>query len=297
MDKEVVILKPAELILKSKGVRKQFEQRLLFNVKDCLKRSEIDFDQIIRSQARYFIYTPEADDVAEAVKNIFGIVNICAAAQVGAKISAIKSAMLDLAQELVVSSKNSFGVRATAVNSDFKARDIEVEVGAYIQQMTKSKVNLTKPTFWLRVEVVNHKAFIYSEIIRGLGGLPLGTGGKVVVLMSENKQDVLAAWMMMRRGAEVVPLHIRDDEKKLVQFQNNAKILLKFAWGSRIKPLSIKGVHKDRREIEAKAHELKAKAIIMASETPKMLHCDLPVFEPLIGLSKKELKELSKIVY
>jgi tRNA uracil 4-sulfurtransferase len=296
MEYEVVIIKPAELILKSKGVRSQFEKRLLFNVKDCLKRKEIDYDNIIHGQARYLIYTPEPHEVLKVVKDIFGIANIVAAAEVGAKISAIKGGILDLAEELHLKSTDSFGIRANIVNNDLRSRDVEREVGAFIQQKTKAKVNLTKPKFWLRVEVVQNKAFIYSEIVQGLGGLPLGTGGKVISLISEKEQDILASWMMMRRGAEIIPLHIRDGEKELVKFQKNVKKLERFAWGSRIKPISIKGVHKDRREIEAKAQELGAKAIIMASTEPKLLRCNLPVFEPLVGLDKKELKALSKLV-
>ncbi|MBT7062524.1 hypothetical protein HN924_00985 [Candidatus Woesearchaeota archaeon] len=292
MEPEVIILKPGELILKSKGVRREFEKRLIFNVKDCLKKKEIEFDHIIRGQGRYFIYTPEPEEVISAVKNIFGIANLCAAAQVGAKLTAIQGAILDLAKDLGVNSKKSFGIRATTISTDLKSRDLEKEIGAFIQQKTKAKVNLTKPDFWLRVEVVNNKAFVYSEIITGLNGLPLGTSGKVIAMISEKEKDVLAAWMIMRRGAEIIPIHIRNDEKKLTLSQKNVKKLNKFAYGSRIKPISIKS----KVEINKIIKEKNVKALVFGSTKFHARKENLPVFEPLIGLDKKQLKVLEKIV-
>jgi tRNA uracil 4-sulfurtransferase len=298
MEYEVVILKPAELILKSKGVRKQFEQKLIHNIKDCLKKKEVEFDHIIRGQARYFIYTPEPEEVLAEVKNIFGISNMFKAMQVGANIKTIKTTIFDLAKELAINNKSSFGIRATTVNSNINmsSREIETEVGSYIQEKTKAKVNLTKPDFWLRVEIVGPKAFVYYDVVVGLNGLPLGTAGKALALISEKEQDILAAWLIMRRGCEIIPLHIRETESGLVQFQKNCKKLEKFAWGSRVKPISIKGSSKDRKEIEKKAEEHGCKAIIMGSLDHKTLECNLPVFEPLVGLDKKQLKDIKAIV-
>ena len=213
-------------------------------------------------------------------------------AEVGAKMSAIKEGVLDLAKELGLKSKNSFGVRANIVSSEFKSRDVEKEVGAFIQQKTKAKVNLTKPKFWLRVDVVKNKAFIYSDIIQGLGGLPLGTGGKVIALMSDKEKDILASWMMMRRGAEVIPLHLRSDEKALTQFQKNVKKLNRFAWGSRIKAVSIKQDKDMKKNLKKLVEQTGAKAYVFGNTEFHARKADLPVFEPLIGLDKKELKKL-----
>jgi tRNA uracil 4-sulfurtransferase len=293
MDREVVILKPGELILKSKGVRKEFEKRLLFNVRDCLKKKEIEFDHIIRGQARYFIYTPESEEVISSIKNVFGISVLFSAAQVGAGLSPIKSAILDLAEELDIGPKSSFGIRANVVNNELSSREVETQVGAFIEKKTKAKVNLTKPDHWLRVEIVRTKAFIYSDAEEGLNGLPLGTGGKVITLISEKEQDIIAAWMMMMRGCEIIPIHIRKSESDLAKFQNNVNKLNKFAWGSRIKPLSIKDPKKELKEIIQKT---KAKAYVFGNTEVHPREADMPIFEPLIGLDKKQLKALEKII-
>jgi tRNA uracil 4-sulfurtransferase len=293
MEPEVVILKPAELILKSKGVRKQFEQRLLFNVKACLKQNEIEFDQIIRGQGRYFIYTPEPEEAISKVKDIFGIANLCAAAQVGANIDTINKSIYDLAKDLGINSKTTFGIRATILSNSMSSRDVEKAVGAFIQEKTKAKVNLTKPNFWLRVEVIDKKAFVYSDIIEGLSGLPLGTSGKAIALMSENQQDILAAWLIMKRGCEILPIHIRSNEKELNQFQKNIKKLERFAWGSRVKPVSVK----DKKDLKKWVEQTKAKAYVFGDTEVKLRKEDLPVFTPLVGLDKKELKKLEKTVF
>jgi len=298
MEPEVIILKPAELILKSKGVRKQFEKRLFFNIKDCLKKNEIEFDHIVMGQGRYFIYTPEIEEVLSKIKNIFGISNICAAIQVGAEINTIKSTVLELAEELGVGKKSSFGIRATTISSNINmsSQTIEREVGTFIQEKTKSQVNLTKPDFWLRIEIIGPKAFIYSEIIEGFSGLPLGTGGKSLALINENENSILASWLIMKRGCEIIPIHFRTDEKKLNQFQKNVKKLEKFAWGSRIKSISVKEKF-DIKNIEKLAQEFRAKAIILGSTEPSLLKSDIPIFEPLVGLDKKELKTLNQIIF
>ena len=189
MDAEVILIKPAELILKSKGVRKEFERRLLFNIKTCLKQNEVEFDYIIKGQGRYFVYTPEPKEALHLIKNVFGVSNLCATSQVGAEINAIKLSILDLAKELNIKSKNSFGIRAVLVKSsiNMSSREIEIEIGSFIQKKTKARVNLSKPDYWLRIEIIGNKAFIYSEIIAGLGGLPLGTAGKIIVLISKKE--------------------------------------------------------------------------------------------------------------
>jgi tRNA uracil 4-sulfurtransferase len=297
MDKEVVILKPAELILKSKGVRKEFEKRLLFNIKDCLKKNEIEFDHIIRGRARYFIYTPEAEEVLEKLQTIFGVTSLFSAMQVGSKIEAIKLCFEDLAEELNINSKSTFGIRAQVVG-DFpmSSRELEIDIGAHIQKKTKAKVNLTKPKHWLRIEIVNKKSFIYTEAIQGIGGLPLGTSGKAIALISEKKQDILASWMIMRRGCEIIPIHIRKNQSDLSKFQNNVKLLEKFAWGSRIKPLSIKEEN-IKEELKELIKKTKAKAYIFANTEVHPREADMPIFEPLIGLDKKQLKELENVIF
>ncbi len=275
MDYDIVILKPAELILKSKLVRARFEKQLLRNVKYCLKQKGVDYERIVKGQARYFIYSPDTDEVVRCAKLIFGVSKIAEVIEVGARIDAIKRTALDLAKDFNLNSRKSFGVRSS--------RDLEMKIGEYIQKQTKAKVNLTKPDLWIRIDVVGNRAYIFSKETNGLNGLPLGTSGNVVVVIKE-PQDVLAGWLMMRRGCEVYPIVF-----KKVKIDK----LKKYAWGSQVKPLLLSGGFSIKLA-EKYATEVGAGAIVLGSTKPKLLKSKFPVLEPLVGLEEKDIKRALK---
>ena len=302
MEFEVVIVKPAELILKSKQVRKNFEQILIRNIKSCLKQKEIEFDRMERRGARILIYSPEPEEVMKDIQTIFGIVSLSLAVEIGTEISALKRTALELALDTGLNKDKTFGVRVKkATESSLKARDLESEIGADIQKHTKAKVNLTKPDIWVRIEIINKHAFLFTEVVRGLGGLPLGVSGKAVCLISDSKESALAAWMIMKRGCEVFPLHLRSDEKENIKFRKNCSLLEKFAWGSKIKPHSIKSkftLKNALSEAEKLAKETKAKAIVLGSrKIPKNLKAKLPIFTPLIGFEDKDIQKQIKQIF
>jgi len=101
---------------------------------------------------------------------------------------------------------------------------------------------------------------------------------------------------MMRRGCVIFPLHLRKSEKELTQFQKNCRKLNKFAWGSRIKPISIKQDKSMKNNIKSLAKELGCKAYVFGNTKVHVRDADMPIFEPLVGLNKKQLKTFDKIV-
>ncbi len=293
MDYEVVILKPAELILKSKQVRGRFEKQLLQNVKTCLKQNAVEFDQVIRGQARYFIYSPETDGVIKLAKNLFGISKLAEAVEIGATIPAMKRTALDFARDFNLTSRKSFGVRINRTNTQLKtsARELEKDIGGYVQDETNGKVNLSNPDIWIRIDIVGNKAFLFTKEIDGLGGLPVGTSGKVVVLFS-NPKDLLTSWMMLNRGCQIFPLHIGKDDKLLNEINKNIKKLDKYSYGSRVKLRTATGPI--IKTAEKYAQEIGAQAIVLGSWKPKLLKASIPIFEPLVGLKEKDIKTAIK---
>ena len=89
---------------------------------------------------------------------------------------------------------------------DYSSKDIGVVVGEAIEQATGAPVRLTTPDVELFIEVRAERAYIYTEIIEGVGGLPLGTQGKVIALLSGGIDSPVAAWLMMKRGCTIIPL-------------------------------------------------------------------------------------------
>jgi|GEM_PF-536999 len=293
MEPEVLIIKPAELFLKSPAIRSRFEKELLRNVKAYLKQKELDFEFIQRDQSRIFVYTDDIEDCF-GLKNVFGIVTISAAVQVGAELDTMRETALQMIQEDGLKKTNSFAVRAKRVTKELpmNSQELAGNIGAYIQEKTKAKIDLKHPDKQVFVEVMQGKAFIFTKVIRCYGGLPVGTQGKVVCLMNDSEASKKAAWHMMKRGCEIIPVHIRLDEKVHLKFLKNCEELQEFSIGHRFKPNSVRlgsefSLKAAVIEAEKIAKENNAKAIILG-KTPGLKELKeaqnqitLPILAPL----------------
>jgi thiamine biosynthesis protein ThiI len=108
-----------------------------------------------------------------------------------------------------VNGVNSFCVRVQRSNKNFPLTSVDIEkrVGTFIVKNLKKKVDLENPDITLFIEIVENYAFLYTEKISGLGGLPVGTAGKAICLLSDGIDSPVAAWQMMKRGLEIVFVH------------------------------------------------------------------------------------------
>lgn len=305
MDAELVIVKPDELFLKSEPVMKTMMNKLAFNVKMCLKENDISFDRIEKKRLHILIHTSDTSEVINALKNVFGISVLSEGILASSRIDTIKSALLDFAVDLGLDSTKSFAVRAKRLDKGFEltSKEIEFEVGGHIQEITKAKVDLDNPDVELGVEISGAGALLTSSKHKGLGGLPVGVSGKVLCLMTDSFESILSAWMMLKRGCDVVCLHFRSDDTINQKYLNNCKILNKFSRsGSKIKCLSEKGKFDINKSVDIATHS-DCKALVLGCEeippelTAWVKNSSLPIFTPLIGLGKKELKELRVKVF
>jgi thiamine biosynthesis protein ThiI len=294
MEEEVLIIKPGELFLKSSHTRRRFEKILYKNIKAYLKQKELDYDYMQRDQSRIFVYTDDTEDAFQ-LKNVFGIISLSAAVQVGVDLEIIKKTTLELLKKHKLTKAKTFAVRVKRATKELPMTSLELaqEVGKYIQEKTKAKVDLKKPDKEVFIEIIRNRAFIFTKVIRGHGGLPIGTQGKVICLMSDSAKSKKAAFTMLKRGCEIIPLHLRTDEKKHLKFLKNAKDLQDFSIGHKFKPLSLRWDKKFNLKdavIEAEniAKENDAKAIVLgkipnlkklkdAQEAVK-----LPILTPLV---------------
>ena len=90
------------------------------------------------------------------------------------------------------------------------AEQISAEIGAHVLGQRDWKVNLRTPDLWLNIEIVNGRALVCTRRLEGPGGLPVGTSGKGVVLLSGGIDSPLAAAMMMTRGLRLFPIHFHS---------------------------------------------------------------------------------------
>ena len=202
--------------------------------------------------------------------------------------------------------------------------------GGVVRSVVQAPVDLTNPDLTIFVEIREGDTYIFHEKIKGPGGLPLGTQGKVVVLLSSGIDSPVAAYMMMKRGCEVVALNCDNDPfttpkaSELVDELVNQ--LNKYAKGVPIKKYVVKyGQYLQTAKDEAPekmtcvlcksgmyhiaeklALEIGADAIVdgssvgqVASQTLSNILAtrygvQMPILSPLIGLDKEEITEIAK---
>ncbi|RME54827.1 hypothetical protein D6777_02540 [Candidatus Woesearchaeota archaeon] len=207
----VVIVKYGEIALKGKN-RIDFERKLIKNIKDCLKKNNIEFGQVKRLSGRILI---ETDQKCDCLNYVYGISSYSYASKVKTDVDEIKK------EALKQYKTGTFRVSVKRVDKVLdKSPEIEKKVGAYIVQQKNAKVKLKDYDVCINVEIFKENSFVYSEKIKGLGGLPVGIEGKVCAVL-EDDDSVEAAKLMMKRGCEVVLYKLKDvnyDELKKYEY-------------------------------------------------------------------------------
>ena len=198
MKYNLILVRYGEIALKGKVTRNSFENRLVSNIKNALNSRNID-SKIKKEWGRIYVYSNQIDNCIEVLKKIFGITSVSPVFKTTSSMDAISEIAVEISKKQI-NSKKSFAVRASRTGKhDFSSQDVAVKVGDAIVNATKAKVNLTKPDFELFIEVRNKKSFLFTEKIRCIGGMPLGTQGNFLSIIN-SKDSILSAWYIMRRG-------------------------------------------------------------------------------------------------
>ena len=200
MDYDTVIVRYGEVWTKSELTRRKMESLLEKNIGRALGGIE---HSIRRWRGRIFVDTPSAVEAAQRISRVFGVVSVSPAVSVDKNLNAIADAAASLAK-LRIKPGMTFALRAHRSDKSFplKSPDIERRVGGRIKAETGATVNLSKPDVTIWVEI-SDKAYVYDSVIKGPGGLPYGSQGKVVALFSGGIDSPVAVWMVARRGARV----------------------------------------------------------------------------------------------
>jgi len=213
-DMSYIVCHYHEIALKGKN-RKFFEEKLIDNIKNLALKSG-DFEFIKRISGRIIVkLTKEGiqgqKEISNNLKNIFGIAYFVFALDTEPKIKLIQEKALDLFKNKKF---KTFRITTQRSEKDFPltSQQINEKVGEYILKKLKTKnknlkVNLEKPGATCFIEIVDKYAFLYLEKIQGPGGLPVGTGGKAVVLLSGGIDSPVASFCAMKRGLKVIFIH------------------------------------------------------------------------------------------
>ncbi|MBR5437793.1 MAG: tRNA 4-thiouridine(8) synthase ThiI, partial [Clostridia bacterium] len=205
--KEVLLIKNGELALKGLN-RSTFEDVLVKNMKRRLLKAVGKFT-FIKSQST-IVAEPADEDVdfdeaVEVVKKIFGIVAFSKAAVTEKDLQCMKDTALSyLGDDL--RAVRTFKVTAKRSDKRFPLTSPEIcrEVGAHLLRNIPSlKVDVHNPDITVTVEVRDKNVFIHGNQIKGAGGMPVGTAGRVALLVSGGIDSPVAGWMMAKRGLQL----------------------------------------------------------------------------------------------
>jgi tRNA uracil 4-sulfurtransferase len=325
--KRTILAHYHEINLKGKN-RGWFENRLHQHVVALLKG--LKYESVQRFAGRLIIALNRdspLEEITRRLKTVFGIANFVAAWEVPADFQAIRSGLAELIPTIAF---QSFRIDARRGTKDFPmdSQQLNQELGAFVQELTKAAVRMENPEAVFFVEIVSNRAFLYLSKIPGAGGLPSGTGGKVLCLLSGGIDSPVAAFRMMRRGCRVHCIHFHSFPHTTIESQEKVRrilqILSRYQLESQLHlvpfadlqreivafaPPSLRVVLYRRfmmRIAQAVAQREKAAALVtgdslgqVASQTLENIRTisavvTLPVFRPLIGDDKEEIIRVAR---
>lgn len=210
--KEILLCKYGEIVLK--GLNKgQFENVLL---KEIRKRAaRIGAAKVTRAQSTVYVEPENNEDVdamLAELQKIFGISSICRAAVVEKDMDAIISAAKEYLPDKLVGYK-SFRADAKRADKRFslKSPEIAAELGGAILSAVKGiRVDLDKPEISVTVEIREQYAYLHAGAYKGAGGMPVGSAGKAMLLLSGGIDSPVAGYMMAKRGAKIEAVHFES---------------------------------------------------------------------------------------
>ena len=327
----ILIVKYGEIGVKGKN-RYIFENKLIKNVKNILK--PIGKFNVYKEYGRIYVDLDGYDyeEVVEEVRKVFGIVGVCPAVRAEKDYNLLKELALKMLEEKIEQGYKSFKVDSRRGDKDFKltTQEMSLDIGGYLVSQVKDKiaVDVRNPEVKIHCELRQNHVMVYSDTIPGYGGLPLGTNGRAMSLLSGGIDSPVASWMVAKRGMELECIHFHSypftSEKSQEKVRDLAQILAKYCGRVRLHKVNMLEIQKAiglnckdeemtiisrrfmMRIAERVAESRHCDALVtgesigqVASQTIQGLTCTnasvkMPVFRPLIAMDKTEIIEVAQ---
>ena len=325
------LLKYAEIGLKGRN-RGVFENALRDQVQFNLNK--LGKYHVLREQGRIFVECPEDfdyEETVEALKKVFGVWGICPVVVIeSTEWEQITEGVIDYVEKFYPEKNFTFKVEAKRANKQYPMTSPEIccEMGAcLLEHFADLKVDVHNPQVRIHVEVRN-KTYVYSHIIPGPGGMPVGTGGKAMLLLSGGIDSPVAGYMIAKRGVTIEATYFHappyTSERAKQKVVDLAKIISAYTGPIKLHVVNFTDIqlyiyeqcpHEEltiimRRymmkiaEHFAKKHNclgmITGESIgQVASQTMYSLAatndvCTLPVYRPVIAFDKQEIVEISQ---
>ncbi|KAF0378758.1 tRNA uracil 4-sulfurtransferase ThiI [Pediococcus acidilactici] len=208
MEYTEIMVRYGELSTKGKN-RKDFIARLGGNIRKSLK----DFEQVVvhpnRDRTHVTLNGASSAAVIARLKRVFGIQNLSPMLKVEKSMEAVQESALAMMKEQL-KPQMTFKINTRRSDKDFPINTdtMNRELGGFIlENFPESQVKMKNPDITLRVEIRSNGIFLTSEVIDGAGGLPVGTAGKGMMMLSGGIDSPVAAYLGMKRGVEMEMVH------------------------------------------------------------------------------------------
>ena len=331
-EEKIFIVRCGEVALK--GMNKPYFERILVErIRKNLKN--IKCSKVSRKEGLIFVRTPLESDTKEVIAEIskvFGVSSVSPAFEVESNLDAIGLKAVEFMNSMIENeSVKTFKVEAKRADKNFpiKSPEIAARVGACVLKGCKVlKVDVHNPDCHLFIDLRVDKTYIYTEKINGLGGLPLGTNGRGMVLLSGGIDSPVAAWMMAKRGMVIDAVHFHSypytSPRAQQKVEELAEIISSYCGKINMTVINLLPIQEEivnncpedettilvRRFMMRIAEKiaLKQKDLMLitgenlgqvASQTAEALvvtdqSVELPVMRPLIGMDKVEIMDMAK---
>ncbi|MBQ4121049.1 MAG: tRNA 4-thiouridine(8) synthase ThiI [Clostridia bacterium] len=331
--REVILCKYGEIVLK--GLNKSyFESTMVSAVKRRmagLGNCDIHYGQSV------LYIEPLDDDFAfeealRRVKCVFGIVNVIRAASCEKNLEAILATAKEYLPDYLRGAK-SFKVTGKRADKRFPMTSPEISAqvgGAILSVMPKIDVDLYNPEKLVHVEIRENAAFLHADDSRGAGGIPSGTSGRALLLLSGGIDSPVAGYMVAKRGAVIEALHFESfpytSERAKEKVLELARLVTEYTGKMNVHVISLTKIQEElKKSINEEYFTLLLRRSMMrlAERVAKKHHCealvtgeslgqvasqtmqalgvtdsvvDMPVFRPCIGMDKEEIITIARMI-
>ncbi len=326
------LIKYAEIGVKGRN-RYLFEDALVHQIKYALKRCEGSF-LVHKKQGRIYVDAQgefDFDETVECLKHVFGISGICPVVYVEDEgFEKLCDTVVGYVAEVYPGCNKTFKVNARRARKNYPKESMEINAKlgeAILNACPGMSVDVHCPDIMLNVEI-REKIYIYSEIIPGPGGMPVGTGGKAMLLLSGGIDSPVAGYMIAKRGVKIDAVYFHappyTSERAKQKVVDLAKLVSRYAGPIYLHVINFTDIqlyihekcpHEEltiimrrymMRIAEHIARETECLGLVtgesigqVASQTMSSLIatnevCELPVYRPLIGFDKEEIVTVAK---
>lgn len=328
----ILIAKYGEIGVKGKN-RYIFENKLIRNIRNMLK--SIGKFNVYKEYGRIYIDVDDSnyEEVMNEVRKVFGVVGVCPAMKREKDYQVLKDTALLMLEEKVKNGAKTFKIQSKRGDKSFPmtSQEMSIDIGGYVLTNINNpdvSVDVRNPEVKITCEYRNEHTLVYADSVEGYGGLPIGTNGKAMTLLSGGIDSPVASWLVAKRGVDIEAVHFHSypftNERSQEKVRELAKILSKYCGPIKLHMVNTLDIQKaiaencneeettilSRRFMMRIAEKIGQSrycdAIItgesigqVASQTMQGLVCtnasvSVPVFRPLIAMDKIDIIKIAE---